>query len=154
MGFTPLQDPSNLDRRFTRNRVRHDLLPLLKVIADRDPVPIMVRQSQLLGAEANLLDEWAAGLDPTDARALAEAPEALARRAIRSWLRTTEAEHHPPNAAEVERVLEVVRGHAVACELSGDRRVQRSKGRLTVTDRSLRPPPPVAWTVREDGNDG
>jgi tRNA(Ile)-lysidine synthase len=132
VGLTPIDDPSNHDTRFTRNRVRHELLPLLGDIATRDPVPILVRQSQLLGAEANLLDQLAAALDPTDARAMSAAPEVLARRAIRAWLRTTEAEHHPPTAAEVERVLGVVRGNAVACELSGHRRVQRSKGRLTL----------------------
>ncbi|MDQ1412374.1 MAG: tRNA(Ile)-lysidine synthase [Acidimicrobiaceae bacterium] len=139
-GFTPVEDPSNLDRRFTRNRVRHDLLPLLEEIAARDPVPILVRQSQLIATDVNLLDQWAAALDPTDARALAAAPEALSRRAIRTWLRTADAERHPPSAAEVERVLEVARGRVVACELSGSRRVQRSKGRMTVTGSSLRPP--------------
>ncbi len=72
-------------------------------------------------------------LDPTDARALAAAPEVLARRAIRAWLRATDDERHPPTAAEVERVLAVARGDAVACQLSGDRRVQRSHGRLTLT---------------------
>jgi tRNA(Ile)-lysidine synthase len=128
-----VEDPSNGDRRFTRNRVRQQLLPLLAEISGRDPVPLLVRQSAVLGAEASLLDEWAAGLDPTDAAALAAAPEVLARRAIRTWLRATEAERHPPSAAEVARVLTVVRGEAVACELSGGRRVRRSHGRLSVT---------------------
>lgn len=132
VGLTPLEDPSNDDRRFTRNRVRHELLPLLAEISGRDPVPILVRQSQLLGAEATLLDQWADRLDPTDARAMAAAPDVLARRAIRTWLRTTALEHHPPTAAEVQRVLDVIRGRAGACELSGDRRVARSKGRLTL----------------------
>ncbi len=132
MGMVPVEDPSNQDRRFTRNRVRHDLVPLLAEISGRDPVPVLVRQSVLLGAEASLLDQCAAGLDPTDARAMAAAPEVLARRAIRSWLRGSEVERHPPTAAEVERVLKVVKGEVVACELSGHRRVQRSMGRLTV----------------------
>ncbi|MDQ6616051.1 MAG: tRNA lysidine(34) synthetase TilS [Actinomycetota bacterium] len=132
-GLSPVEDPSNEDRRFTRNRVRHDLLPLLAEMGGRDPVPILVRQSEFLGAEASLLDDWAARLDPTNARALAAAPEVLARRAIRAWLRGTEAEHHPPTAAEVARVLNVVRGESVACELSGERRVERSKGQLTLT---------------------
>jgi tRNA(Ile)-lysidine synthase len=131
-GFSAIEDPSNEDRRFTRNRVRHELLPLLAEISGRDPVPILVRQAGLLGAEACLLDQWAAQLDPTDARALAAAPEALAKRAIRTWLRATESEHHPPTAAEVTRVLEVVRGDVVACQISGDRRIQRSQGRLSV----------------------
>lgn len=132
VGLAVVEDPSNDDRRFTRNRVRHELLPLLADISGRDPVPILVRQSELLGAEASLLDRWAADLDPTDARATAAAPEVLARRAIRIWLRATAPEHHPPTAAEVERVLVVVRGQAVACQLSGDRGVRRSQGRLTL----------------------
>jgi tRNA(Ile)-lysidine synthase len=131
-GLAPVEDPSNHDRRFTRNRVRHELLPLLAEIGGRDPVPVLIRQAELLGAEASLLDLWAAQLDATDARALAAAPEALAKRAIRSWLRVTEAEQHPPTAAEVSRVLAVVRGEVVACQLAGDRRVQRSQGRLSV----------------------
>ncbi len=138
VGLIPMEDPSNDDRRFTRNRVRHELLPLLAEISGRDPVPILVRQARLLGAEAALLDEWAAQLDPTDARAMADAPDVLARRAIRSWLRTTALEQHPPTAAEVQRVLDVIRGRAGACELSGDRRVRRSKGRLTLQPSSPR----------------
>jgi tRNA(Ile)-lysidine synthase len=132
-GMSPVEDPSNDDPRFVRNRVRHDVLPLLAEIAGRDPVPILVRQAELLGAEASFLDDGAAGLDPTDARAVAAAPEVLARRAIRIWLRTTDGECHPPSAAEVERVLAVARGDSIACQLSGGRRVQRSRGRLTLT---------------------
>jgi len=138
-GLVPVEDPSNRDPRFTRNRVRHELLPLLEEIGGRDLVPILVRQAQLLGAEAAFLDREAAALDPTDARALAAAPEVLARRAIRAWLRTTDDERHPPTAAEVDRVLAVARGGAVACQVTGDRRVRRSQGRLTLTAGTARP---------------
>ena len=133
-GLSPVDDPSNADQRFTRNRIRHQLLPLLGTIGGRDPVPILVRQAELMGAEAALLDQLASVVDPTDATALAAMPEVLARRAVRSWLRSSAgAEHHPPSSAEVERVLDVARGRAVACELSGDRRVARSGGRLSIT---------------------
>ena len=138
---TPFEDPSNTDRRFTRNRVRHDVLPLLAEIGRRDPVPILVRQAELLGAEASFLDTLAAAVDPTDAKAAAAAPDVVARRAIRSWLRATEAERHPPSAAEVERVLDVVHGRAVGCELTGGRQVRRSGGRLTVTSSPGEPVP-------------
>jgi hypothetical protein len=39
---------------------------------------------------------------------------------------------HPPSAAELERVMAVVRHDAVACELSGSRRVCRTDGVLRV----------------------
>jgi tRNA(Ile)-lysidine synthase len=126
LGLEPIADPSNDDPRFVRNRVRHELLPLLDDIAARDLVPVLARQADLLRGDADLLDALAARLDPTDARGLASAPVPLARRAIRTWLTVT----HPPDAATVERVLAVARGDAVACDVGGGRRVERSAQRL------------------------
>jgi hypothetical protein len=82
-----------------------------------------------MAAEAELLDGLAAELDATDARALSAAPPALARRAVRAWLRDGEASHPLP-AADIERVLAVARGESAACEISGGQRVARTRGRL------------------------
>ena len=38
-GLEPVDDPTNDDPRFRRNRVRHEVLPLLDDIAERDVVP-------------------------------------------------------------------------------------------------------------------
>jgi tRNA(Ile)-lysidine synthase len=132
LGLEPVRDPSNDDPVHRRNRVRHELLPLLDAIAQRDVVPVLARQAELLRADADLLDELAAPLDPTDAAALAAAPPALARRAVRRWLRAGD-EQHPPDRATVERVLAVARGSAAACEVAGGRTVRRSRGQLTLT---------------------
>ena len=75
-------------RAILRNRVRAELLPLLDALADRDLVPVLARQAELLRDDDDLLDELAASLDPTDAQALAAAPLPLARRAVRGWLTT------------------------------------------------------------------
>jgi tRNA(Ile)-lysidine synthase len=135
-GLEPVRDPTNQDPRFRRNRVRHELIPLLCEVAGRDVVPVLARQAELMSDEADFLDDLAAGLDPTDARSLRDAPPAIARRALRRWLRAPDqggdAEAHPPSAAEIARVLEVVNGWATACELAGGRRVSRSAGRLRV----------------------
>lgn len=130
-GVTLVEDPSNQDRRHLRNRVRHDLLPVLDEMARRDLTTVLVRQADLLRDESDLLDQWAATLDPTDARALAAAPPPLARRAVRAWLTGT----HPPDAATVERVLAVARGEATACDVGGGRHVRRSHQRLTMRTR-------------------
>ena len=133
LGLDPVADPSNDDPAFRRNRVRRELLPLLDAIAERDVVPIMARQADLARDDVALLDELAAALDPTDARALAAAPPPLARRAVRAWLRAAGpggAERYAPDAAATERVLAVARGEAVACELAGGWRVARRSGRL------------------------
>ncbi|MBV9412618.1 MAG: tRNA lysidine(34) synthetase TilS [Acidimicrobiia bacterium] len=125
-GLTPVCDPSNDDGAFRRNRVRHELLPLLDDLAERDVAALLARQADLLREEAALLDALADAIDPTDARALAAAPVPLARRAVRSWLR----EEHPPAAATVERVLAVARGEALSTEVGNGRRVARTGQRL------------------------
>jgi tRNA(Ile)-lysidine synthase len=129
LGLHPVDDPSNDDARFRRNRVRHELLPLLDAIAERDVAEVLARQAEHLRDDAHLLDELAATIDPTDARALAAAPRPLAARAVRRWLRAG-AELHPPSTASVERVLAVARGDAVACEIEGGRRIHRHHQRM------------------------
>lgn len=126
VGYEPLRDPSNVDARFWRSRVRHEAIPLLCDIAGRDVVPLLARAAATAASEADLLDELAAGIDPTSAAELRAAPLALARRAVRRWLRTS----HPPDAATVERVLEVARHAHRATEVGGGRRVIRSADRL------------------------
>lgn len=128
LGLEPVQDPSNDDPAHRRNRVRHEVVPLLEAVAERDVVAVVARQATLLRDEADLLDELAAAVDPADSRALAALPPALARRAVRRLL----AGEHPPDAAAVERVLAVARHEATACEVDGGRTVRRSAGRLLV----------------------
>ena len=124
-GLTPVVDPTNDDPVHRRNRVRAELLPLMNDIAQRDVVPILVRQAALLRDDADALPT---GLDPTDAPAVAAAPPALARRAIRRWL--TEGQDHPPDAATVERVLAVARNEAKAADVGAGRRVARTRNVL------------------------
>jgi len=131
-GIVPFLDPSNVDPRFLRNRIRAEVIPLLTDLAGRDPVPILDRQAELFAAIADHLRDDAAGLDPTDVRALRAVPDVIARVALREWLRADVADHHPPDAATLERVMTVVRGEAVATDLGMNRRVERSAGRLHI----------------------
>jgi tRNA(Ile)-lysidine synthase len=135
-----VHDPSNLDPRHVRNRVRHELLPLMADVSRRDVVPILTRQADLARDEADLLDDMAAAIDPTDAITLASAPLPLARRSVRRWLTTT----HPPDAATVERVLEVARGTVVATEIGRGLRVERHRQRLSVQSAG------APWPTRPD----
>jgi len=135
LGLAAVDDPSNADPAHRRNRVRHELLPLLDAIAQRDVAAVLARQAPLLRDEAELLDGLAAALDPTDARALAAAPAALARRAVRAWL--TAGCEHPPDAGAVERVLAVARGRAKGADVGGGRRVARTGQRLRLEPGSV-----------------
>ena len=129
-GLEPFHDPSNLDPAFLRNRVRAELLPLMRDLADRDAVPLLVRQGDLLADVSDHLRTEAQLLEVTDARALAAAPMAVARVAVREWLRFGAPEHHPPDAATIERVLAVARNDILATDIGGGRRVERTAGRL------------------------
>ena len=131
-----VEDPSNRDPAFLRNRVRHELLPMMNELAARDLVPILTRQAGLLRDDADLLDELAANLDPTDAKVLAAAPLPLARRALRRWLTTD----HPPDAATIDRVLQVALGAATGCDVGAGRRVERSHQRLRLIGGTTVPP--------------
>lgn len=133
LGLTPVVDPSNADPVHRRNRVRHELLPLAEAIAERDVTAVLSRQAELLRDDAELLDELALAVDPTDAAALAAAPAPLARRAVRRWLRHG-PEAHPPDAATVDRVLAVAGKERVACDVGGGRTVRRRQGRLVLED--------------------
>ena len=133
-----VDDPSNVDPAFTRNRVRHEVLPLLAEVARRDPVPMLCRLADLATDESALLDELAAHVDPTDCDALRRAPIPLARRALRGWLRG-ELDGYAPDAAAIERVLAVARGEIVGTDVVAGLAVRRTEGRLRV-ETERRPP--------------
>lgn len=137
LGIAWVTDPSNEDPRHTRNRVRHELLPLCSEIARRDVVPILTRESLLLREEADLLDSLSSEElpDPTDVKAVRVAPLPLARRALRRWLRENcdnSLDNHPPSLAEVTRVLDVVSGKFVGTQIAGGHKVYRKDGHLGV----------------------
>ena len=129
LGIVPVRDASNGTWPGWRNRVREELLPLAADIAGRDVAPLLARTADLLRAEHDVLDALAGEIDPTDAKAVATAHPALARRALRRWL--TES-GYPPDAAAIERVLAVARGESQACELPGGRRVERSEQQFRI----------------------
>lgn len=125
-----VHDETNRDPQFQRNRVRHELLPLIADISHRDPVPVLVRNADLLRGDDDLLETLAEALDPTDAKALAAAPLPLARRAVRQWL----ADPLPPDLATVDRVLAVARGDVPGCDVGRGRQIRRHKQRLFLSE--------------------
>ncbi len=162
-GLRWVEDPTNDDPRHLRNRVRHELLPMCAELARRDPVPLLARLAELAASDAEFLADLAVEVvpDPTVAKDVARAPEPLAGRAVRRWLRALGAtpdsggrpaaapgtDRQPPSLAEVRRVLAVASGRAVGTELAGGWRVRRSAGRLIATPPAAprtAPAPPAA----------
>ena len=134
-GLVPVRDPTNAELVLVRNRIRHELLPLAAEIAGRDVVALLTRTAALVRADAEVLSATASEIDPTDVHGLTAAPLASARRALRAWLvaQTPPGRPaYPPSAAAIERVLDVARGDAVACEVAGVGRIARHRQRLSV----------------------
>jgi len=136
-GVAACVDETNEDPSFVRNRVRHELVPLMNDLSGRDVVPLLARQARVLFEDRTWLNALLApdlerSLDEVDCRELAAWPRAKRVR----WLRTKLAylddlgDTHPPTAAEIERALAVVAGNVVAAELSGGRRLARRHQRL------------------------
>jgi tRNA(Ile)-lysidine synthase len=94
-GLTWQTDPSNADRRMTRNRVRHDILPIMARHLNPGILDTLARTADIIGAEDAWLETIAArqltaaslGHSATgctlSATALAQSPLPLQRRMIR-----------------------------------------------------------------------
>ena len=77
---------SNDTDAFQRNRLRHQVMPLLR--AENPSIAVgLSAAAQRVREDAQLLDELAAAVDPTDVAALRAAPAPLRRRAIEGFLR-------------------------------------------------------------------
>jgi len=93
LGLTPWQDPHNADRRFTRTRLRTEVLPLLEEVLGGGVAEALARTATALREDTETLDELArraladvgagGGLDTARLAALSEA---VRRRVIRGWL--------------------------------------------------------------------
>jgi tRNA(Ile)-lysidine synthase len=59
-GVPWIEDPTNRDERFLRNRVRHAILPALSAACEGDPVPALVRTASLAREALVALDAMAA----------------------------------------------------------------------------------------------
>ncbi len=87
------QDPHNSDRRFTRTRLREEVLPLLEEVLGGGVAEALARTATALREDTDLLDSFAlqamsaantaAGLDTATLTAL---PGPVRRRVIRGWL--------------------------------------------------------------------
>jgi tRNA(Ile)-lysidine synthase len=93
-GFDWLEDPANRDPKFLRNRIRHELLPLLAASHHADVVPALARVARLARETVDALDRTAtlalerlarveAGALTLSRAALAALPAPVAAEALR-----------------------------------------------------------------------
>lgn len=109
-GLKYREDETNSQHTFTRNRIRHQLMPLLVKIMGDHCVDAILRNADILRAENECLAEIAAAAIPVtevlSVKALRLMPLALQRRVVVDWL----ARVGPGNCgfAEIENVLSLI----------------------------------------------
>ncbi len=135
------EDASNNDTAMLRNRVRHELLPLLERRFNPRIRETLARTAAIARDEDALLDAAAAADDPRDLAALTRLPVALRRRALRRWLIEAGT---PPEAvgfdclAGIERLTATSRGTR-RLALAAGWSVERRYGRLVLHRPALAP---------------
>ncbi len=127
-----VEDPMNIDPAYMRVRVRHELLPLMNEIADRDVVPVLARQADRMRSVADLMEQLAEGVDVIDAKVLRTLHPEVAAVALRRWIRDSTGDEHPVDAASIERLMQVVNNEILATEVTGGHRVARTQNRLRI----------------------
>ena len=139
------EDSSNISRGPRRNRLRHEALPLLSQIFERDVAPIIARCGQLAARDDAALWSFALHLSKEHllpdgslkiTATLKHEPPAILSRLLRWWL-VESLKLYDLGHAEIEHALTMLQpGGPAKINLSGGHHLRRKAGRLWV-----QPPP-------------
>jgi tRNA(Ile)-lysidine synthase len=156
-GHTWREDESNMSRAFLRNRVRHDVLPVIRDSLNPRFTEAACRAGDILAADEAWLESLAAvvlddalreGPQDSPARALAvgvlqEQPLAAQRRALRLWLSNAGLAMERLDWDQVDRLvgLTAARSRARFVPLAGGWRVAREGGLLVLCHGPAAVPP-------------
>jgi tRNA(Ile)-lysidine synthase len=135
LGLTPWADPHNVDPRFTRARLRAEVLPLLEDVLSGGVAAALARTAAQLREDTEALDQWAARIVtelpaelPVDD--VVDLPPAVRRRVLRRWLLAGDVrELTDAQLRSVDELVGVWRGQG-GVWLPGGLVVRRAHGRL------------------------
>ena len=129
-----LEDATNQENNFTRNRIRNLLIPEIERILGRPFKPSVLRLSEIAAEESELLQQlvppiWQA--EELRTENLRKLPVALQRRVIHQWLNWRRISN--VGFDEVERIRAMLTDREIAkVNLPGDHCCRRRAGRLFV----------------------
>ena len=159
------EDPSNVERRYPRSRMRNEVLPLLRELNPRIDAAV-VRLSDMASVDAawlraetdRLLDRATTSRDELewslDADMLSHAPEALLGRAIvTAWSWTAPEGSPPPASAWIEGVTDFLRGgRGGRVPVPGGGEIRR-RGEAVIVRRAAESPHAASESKSEDGEE-
>jgi tRNA(Ile)-lysidine synthase len=153
-GLPWVEDATNRNERFARNRVRHRLLPAL--VADAGPGIIrgLARTAALLRDEDRLLDELAARALEAATRGaslgvagLRETPPPLRRRVLRLWLAAARGSLRGIGATHIRALERSIAGHESSIVMLAGGRVRSEAGTLHWETGEAAPAMPFSYYV-------
>lgn len=131
-GLEFCEDPSNTDRRHTRNRVRHEILPLLAEAFGREVRGALLRSAEILREEDAFLcalpEMGIATAVQLSVKEMRELPLAMQRRVLLAWLRGRGVGEI--GFEEVERVRSLLAGRVAKVNLPGGEHARRRAGKI------------------------
>ncbi|WAL66102.1 tRNA lysidine(34) synthetase TilS [Amycolatopsis cynarae] len=142
LGIQPWEDPHNSDSRFTRVRLRNEVLPLLEDVLSGGVAAALARTARQLREDLETLDLLAEQLrgegETLDAKALTPVPAALRRRVLRRWLLDGGARDlSDAHLRSIDALVGRWRGQG-GVWLPGGLVVERTHGRLAMNRREIR----------------
>ncbi len=132
------EDSSNSESFATRNRLRHEALPLLADILDRDPVPALLRSHQQTGELEQIVGSHLETLNILDPRgrihlpSFRTLPPPLQKKFLHQFLK----DHHIPNLSSdlISRALTLLSPDSPSTiNLPGSQRLRRKESRLFIS---------------------
>jgi tRNA(Ile)-lysidine synthase len=162
-GLAYRTDSSNTDRHFTRNRIRHEILPSLTAIQPQVG-EVLARLAEIMRAENALLGSlveqtmegmvtWGEGEARVSRRELQALPKALQRRVLRRVVAVTQHRETDIEFERIEALVELAaRGHTGGViELPGGLRATRGYGEITVSPAQEQAAVMGEWTLPVPG---
>lgn len=161
-GLPALRDPTNADSSFLRNRIRHQLIPLLERDFQPETRVVLRRTAEILREEEDWIESllqtllkrvvvaYQTGRLTLGADALRELPLAAQRRVVRAALRLIQKDLQRIGFAHIEQILDLARRRTVAgpLHLPANIRVRRQGDHvLMIRDNAVLAHEPQGETV-------
>jgi len=156
------EDISNADPAFLRNRVRHELLPLLEAKYNKGIRQALIRLADVLRSENELLDTLTAAIyaeafetseHALNCAVMAKYPLAARRRVLRHWLKANDINAGALDFQTINKLDSLLMNPAGgrSMELAGGIIIRRNYQRLEIEEQRTKPTGNYSHKIRIPG---